>query len=265
MYRIILITIAMLTTVLGVFAYAAAPDHGRTLVVWLKGRAVGTTRAIPSVDAARAASEGNCFDVDLVDVATDRNLGTATRCFTDVNTVNGGTVLTDTTFFRLREGTIVSRSRTTVQPVLDGSPDVTHIATAIPTPATATILPDAGSGVFKGVPGTVRLAGAMDMRQFRERNELAFDDIAIIKLAERREALADRREPVVERREPLMDNQARLRQAQRQLQEAGFAPGSIDGVLGRQTRIALQQYQAKRGLPKTGELDEATRKALGIY
>jgi hypothetical protein len=29
--------------------------------------------------------------------------------------------------------------------------------------------------------------------------------------------------------------------------------------------VALQQYQAKRGLPKTGELDEATRKALGIY
>jgi hypothetical protein len=251
MYRIILITIAMLTTVLGVFANAAAPDQGRTHIVRLKGRAIGETRAIPPIEATRATSEGNCFDVDLLDVATDRNLGTATRCFTDVNTVNGGTVLTDTTFFRLREGTIVSRSRTTVQPVLDGSPDITHIATAIPTPATATILPDAGSGVFKGVPGTVRLAGAMDMRQFRERNELAFDDIAIIRLAERRE--------------PLMDSQARMRQAQRQLQEAGFAPGTIDGVLGPQTRVALQQYQAKRGLPKTGELDEATRKALGMY
>jgi hypothetical protein len=248
----------MLTTVLGVFANAATPDHGRTLVVQLKGRAMGTTRTIPPIDAARSTSEGNCFDIDLVDIATDRNLGTATRCFTDVNTVNGGTVLTDTTFFRLREGTIVSRSRTTFQPVLDGSPDVTHIATAIPTPATSTILPDAGSGAFKGMSGTVRLAGAMDMRQFRERNELAFDDIAIIKLAERREALA-------ERREPLMDSQARIRQAQRQLQEAGFTPGSIDGVLGPQTRVALQQYQAKRGLPKTGELDEATRKALGIY
>jgi hypothetical protein len=221
------------------------------LVVWLKGRAIGTTRAIPPVDTARATSEGNCFDVDLLDVTTDRNLGTATRCFTDVNSVNGSTVLTDTTFFRLREGTIVSRSRTTVQPVLDGSPDVTHIATAIPTPATTTLLPDAGSGIFKGVRGTARLAGAMDMRQFRERNEIAFDDIYLIKLADRQEAL--------------MDSQARIRQAQRQLQEAGFAPGSLDGVLGPQTRVALQQYQAKRGLPKTGELDEATRKALGIY
>ena len=160
-------------------------------------------------------------------------------------------MLTDTTFFRLREGTIVSRSRATIQPLLDGSPDVTHLATAIPTPAATTILPDAGSGVFKGVPGTTRLAGAMDMRQFRERNEMAFDDIAIIKLADRQETL--------------MDSHVRIRQAQRQLQEAGFAPGSIDGMLGPQTRVALQQYQAKRGLPKTGELDEATRKALGIY
>jgi len=251
MYRIILMTIAMLTIVLGVFANAAAPDHGRTLIVRLKGRAIGATRPIPLVEATKATSEGNCFDVDLLDVVTDRSLGTATRCFTDINTANGNMVLTDTTFFRLREGTIVSRSRTTVQPVLEGSSDITHIATAIPTPAATTILPDAGSGVFKGVPGTTRLAGAMDMRQFRERNEIAFDDIVLIKLADRQEVS--------------MDSQTRIRQAQRQLQEAGFAPGSLDGVLGPQTRMALQQYQAKRGLPKTGELDGATRKALGIY
>jgi peptidoglycan hydrolase-like protein with peptidoglycan-binding domain len=114
-----------------------------------------------------------------------------------------------------------------------------------------TILPEAGSGVFKGVPGTTRLAGAMDMRQFRERNAIAFDDIYFIKLADRHEAV--------------MDSHTRIRQAQRQLQEAGFAPGSTDGMLGPQTRVALQQYQAKHGLPKTGELDDATRKALGIY
>jgi hypothetical protein len=121
--------------------------------------------------------------MDLLDVLTDRRIGTATRCFTDVTTVNGGTMLTDTTFFRLQEGTVVARSRTTVQPALDSSPDVPHIATAIPAPATTTILPEAGSGIFKGVPGTTRLTGAMDMRQFRERNEIAFDDIYLIKEA----------------------------------------------------------------------------------
>jgi hypothetical protein len=258
MYRIILMTMAMLTTVLGVFANAAAPDYGRTRIVQLQGRAIGQTRTIPPLDPTRVTSEGNCFDVDLTDAVTGNSIGTATRCFTDASPGNGGTVLTDPTFFRLQEGTIVSRSRTTVTPALDGSPDVVHIATAIPAPSATTILPDAGSGVFRGVPGTTRLAGAMDTSQFRARNEIGFNDIYIIRLAERPERLAER--PAA-----LMDSHTRMRQAQRQLQEEGFAPGRIDGVLGSQTRVALQQYQAKRGLPRTGELDEATSRALGIY
>ena len=45
MYRIILMTIAMLTIVLGVFANAAAFDHGRTLIVRLKGKAIEIGRA----------------------------------------------------------------------------------------------------------------------------------------------------------------------------------------------------------------------------
>jgi peptidoglycan hydrolase-like protein with peptidoglycan-binding domain len=98
----------------------------------------------------------------------------------------------------------------------------------------------------------------MDMSQFRARNEIGFNDIYIIRLAERPERQAERPMGV-------MDNQARIRQAQRQLQGEGFAIGRIDGVLGPQTRVALQQYQAKRGLPRTGELDEATSRALGVY
>jgi putative peptidoglycan binding protein len=258
MYRTILMTIAMLTTVLSVCANAATSDHGRTLIVQLQGRAIGQTRTIPPMDPTKTSSEGNCFDVDLTDVMTDNSIGTATRCFTDVKPGNGGTVLTDTTFFRLREGTIVSRSQTTVMPAFDSSPDVVHIAAAIPAPSATTILPDAGSGVFRGAPGTTRLAGAMDTSQFRARNEIGFNDIYIIKLAGRPERLAER--PAA-----LMDSHTRIRQAQRQLQEEGFAPGRIDGVLGSQTRVALQQYQAKRGLPRTGELDEATSRALGIY
>jgi len=176
---------AMLTTVLGGFANAAPPDYGRIRIVQLQGRAIGQTRTIPPIDPTRVTSEGNCFDVDLTDAMTGNSIGTATRCFTDVSPGNGGTVLTDTTFFRLQEGTIVARSRTTVTPALDGSPDVVHIATALPTPSATTIFPDAGSGVFRGVPGTTRLAGAMDMSQFRARNEIGFNDIYIIRLAER--------------------------------------------------------------------------------
>ena len=95
------------------------------------------------------------------------------------------------------------------------------------------------------------------MSQFRARNEIGFNDIYIIRLAEKPERPAER--PAA-----LMDNHTRIRQAQRQLQEEGLLSGRIDGVLGPQTRVALQQYQAKRGLPRTGELDEVTSRALGI-
>src|SRR5215475_2042869 len=114
MYRTILMAIAMLTTVLSVSAHAMPPDYGRTRIVQLQGRAIGQTRTIPPLDPTRVTSEGNCFDVDLTDAVTGNSIGTATRCFTDASPGNGGTVLTDTTFFRLRDGMIVSRSRTTI-------------------------------------------------------------------------------------------------------------------------------------------------------
>jgi hypothetical protein len=250
MRRLSSIIMGVLIIVLGVLSEASAADTSRTFIVRLKGKAVGETHTIPPLETTKTSSEGNCFAVDLTDVVTDKAMGTALRCFTDIKTVDNGMVLTDTVFFRLREGTIVSRHRTTIQPALDSPSDVTHIAAGLAAPMATTILADAGSGAFMGVPGSTRLAGAMDMRQFRERNTIAFNDIALIQL--------------VERPMPAVDNQTRLRQAQKHLQEAGFTPGALDGMLGPQTREALQQYQAKHGLPKTGELDEATRKALGV-
>jgi len=51
-------------------------------------------------------------------------------------------------------------------------------------------------------------------------------------------------------------------QAQDRLKAAGFDPGPLDGVFGQRTREALRRYQASRGLPTTGQLDEATRQLL---
>ena len=51
-------------------------------------------------------------------------------------------------------------------------------------------------------------------------------------------------------------------QAQDRLKAAGFDPGPLDGVLGQRTREALRRYQASRGLPTTGQFDEATRQLL---
>ena len=52
--------------------------------------------------------------------------------------------------------------------------------------------------------------------------------------------------------------QDQIKQAQEFLKMEGFNPGSVDGVVGAQTRRALRDYQAKAGLAQTGILDEPT-------
>jgi hypothetical protein len=54
----------------------------------------------------------------------------------------------------------------------------------------------------------------------------------------------------------------RIAQTQERLKAAGFDPGSIDGVFGPRTKNALRRFQANRGLPTTGVLDEASRQVL---
>ncbi len=52
--------------------------------------------------------------------------------------------------------------------------------------------------------------------------------------------------------------------AQRKLAENGYDPGPIDGVMGSRTRDEIRQFQRSVGLLDTGQLDEATRAALGV-
>jgi lipoprotein-anchoring transpeptidase ErfK/SrfK len=54
-------------------------------------------------------------------------------------------------------------------------------------------------------------------------------------------------------------------EAQVALARQDISPGSIDGVLGRQTRQALRAFQQKAHLPVTGVLDDATRERLRLY
>lgn len=52
--------------------------------------------------------------------------------------------------------------------------------------------------------------------------------------------------------------------AQIALAQRALSPGSIDGVLGYQTRSALRAFQQQAGLAVTGELDQATRERLTL-
>jgi peptidoglycan hydrolase-like protein with peptidoglycan-binding domain len=59
-----------------------------------------------------------------------------------------------------------------------------------------------------------------------------------------------------------MPEQDAVRQAQMALREAGFDPGTIDGVMGPKTQAALREFQASHGLPQTGRLDSTTQQQL---
>ena len=50
--------------------------------------------------------------------------------------------------------------------------------------------------------------------------------------------------------------------AQIELSRRGISGGPIDGVIGEQSRAALQAFQRSQNLPATGELDDATRAQL---
>ena len=241
MNRFRTLTTSFLTATL-LLASSLGAEANQMRVVQLKGKAVGETRPIPAMDATDP-SEGNCFDVDMVDPENNKTLGAATRCFTDVKTVAEGLALTETTFLRFPEGTIVGRNRVTLQPIIDTTTDMTHLLGAVPAPFITNLLADQSTEKFNAMPGSLRLGGVADLTNFREKNELTFDDMAIVTFT---------------------DMQEQIKQAQTMLQKADLYAGAIDGLMGPGTRSAIREYQTKHGLPTTGELDEATRKALGV-
>jgi peptidoglycan hydrolase-like protein with peptidoglycan-binding domain len=53
-----------------------------------------------------------------------------------------------------------------------------------------------------------------------------------------------------------------IQQAQLHLKMAGYDPGRADGVFDEKTSNAVRQYQAARGIPVSGLLDEPTRLAM---
>lgn len=57
---------------------------------------------------------------------------------------------------------------------------------------------------------------------------------------------------------------AQTLQVQNALHDAGYEPGSADGIIGKQTRRALQAYQKNNNLPVTKQIDQNTLMLLGI-
>ena len=175
-FHVGVLTVALL----GTLAAPAAAGDKKTMIVALRGTATGQMRPVPMTP--QGSTMANCFDVQMVDLEKNRVIGMGTDCLSDVIPEGAGVSLTGTAIFRFNEGTLVTRGRTTVQPISATampSPS-THITGAIPVPGTNQVL--SGTGKFQGKTGNVRLSGAVNMSQLADSNRITFDCVFVIDL-----------------------------------------------------------------------------------
>ena len=121
-----------------------------------------------------------CFDMDLVDAKTGNVIGTGSDCLSSIapSGDGGGLTMTATTFFYFPGGTLVSRGLVTVQEVLHGSADFTHITGAMPSPGDNSVI--YGDGKFKKAAGPVRLSGSVNMSELNSAGKIVFDCVFIL-------------------------------------------------------------------------------------
>ena len=166
---------------------------GLMVTSWANAAGIGNNIAVRLAGTAQAY-DGNglfeefgldpvdalCFDVDLVDAKTGNVIGKASDCLSGISssTTDNGIMLTGTTFFFFKGGTLISRGMTTVQPVLHGSADFTHITGAVPSPTDNDVI--YGDGKFKNANGPVRLSGAVNLSALDSDGLITFDCVFII-------------------------------------------------------------------------------------
>ena len=140
---------------------------------------------VPDIDGDGVDDPAICFDTDLIDLKTNRVIGTATDCLSNVTPIGSGLGLIGTTYFHLPQGTLITRGKTTVQPVLHETVSAsgqtfTHITGAAGS-GNAII---GGDGRFASVTGTSRLSGMVNMENFSGNvgEPIVFDCLFVIDL-----------------------------------------------------------------------------------
>jgi hypothetical protein len=173
MYPLILVTLLSAN-------WASAAGIGNNIAV----RLVGTGEAYGGNDLfaefGQEPLDAVCFDLDLVDIKTGNTIGSASDCLSEIagSGSDNGIMLTGTTFFFFPGGTLISQGLTTVQPVLHGSADFTHITGAVPSPGDDGVI--YGDGKFKKAAGPVRLSGAVNLSLLASDGLITFDCVFII-------------------------------------------------------------------------------------
>ena len=172
------IFLAILVTLLSVNG-ANAAGIGKNIVVVLAGIGQGYDGDNQFEQIGLPALGATCFDMDLIDAKTGNVIGRGSDCLSDIapSGDGGGLMMTATTFFYFPGGTLVSRGRVTVQPVLTGSAEFTHITGAVPSPYDNNVV--YGDGKFKKAYGSVRLSGAVNLSAFGT-GSITFDCLFVI-------------------------------------------------------------------------------------
>jgi hypothetical protein len=172
-----LILVSLLTS-----NWVMAAGIGNNIVVQL----VGTGTAYDGDDLFEEFSleplGATCFDVDLVDAKTGNVIGSAIDCLSDItpSPSDNGMMLTGTTFFFFPGGTLISQGLTTVQPVLHGSADYTHITGAVPSAEDNGVI--YGDGKFQNAAGPVRLSGAVNLSLLGSDGLITFNCVFVINI-----------------------------------------------------------------------------------
>lgn len=161
--KVFLVSVVMLIST----GWVHAAGIGNNMVVLL----AGTGYADPSGDQFLAlglpAPAGViCFDMDLIDAKTGNVIGSGSDCLSNVSpsATDNGLAMTATSFFHFPGGTVVSEGLVTVQPVLHGASEYTHVTGAAPSPTENNVI--YGDGKFSGAAGSVRLSGLVNMANF---------------------------------------------------------------------------------------------------
>ncbi len=170
-----LILVSLLTS-----NWALAAGTGNNIVVRLVGTGAAYDGDALFEEFSLDPLGANCFDLDLVDAKTGNAIGSAIDCLSGItsSSTDNGLMLTGTTFFFFPGGTLISQGLTTVQPVLHGSTDFTHITGAVPSAEDNGVI--YGDGKFRNAFGPVRLSGAVNLSKLDSDGLITFDCVFII-------------------------------------------------------------------------------------
>ncbi|MER0202989.1 MAG: hypothetical protein DU480_03840 [Nitrosomonas sp.] len=178
-----------------IFIYALVPlvvhakDHddnaGKHMVLNLTGSGDMYESTVPDIDGDGVEDSAMCFDVKVVNAKNNQIIGRGTDCLSKVTPTGTGVALVGTTYFHLPGGSLITRGKTSVQPVLHPTVTprgltVTHI-TGAASDQNSVI---GGTGRFASASGKVRLSGMVSMANFAGNvgDPIVFDCLFVVDL-----------------------------------------------------------------------------------